>query len=334
MICTKCVLPESKPDIWLNRDGVCNICLESEKTKQSKAAFLETDFVKILNKHKSRGEYDCLVMSSGGKDSTAALYYTKKRYRLNPLVFTFDNGFETEEAMENVRNAVEILGVDFLFFRSNFMKNIFAKILNAGSKAVLCHVCSIWYMDLAFKTAARYGIPIIVAGWTKGQYGKYPAASKGEYAHCQPEFESMTMATKEFVNKHLRGDPQYKEFPESMEEVLKKAQKRHKCIVLSPHWFLPYGADIYVKTIKKELRWQPAKSSYPAGSTNCSLNFLSVYNSIKYYGYTHYHVEMSKLIRQGLLTREEALKSLQADFSKETLSSVAEKLGYCLEREN
>ena len=49
---------------------------------------------------------------------------------------------------------------------------------------------------------------------------------------------------------------------------------------------------------------------------------------MKYFGYTHYHVEMSKLIREGLLTREEAIKNLEIDFDKELLNNIAKKLDY------
>jgi NH3-dependent NAD+ synthetase len=127
MLCKKCVLPETKPDIWLNEDGVCNVCVEYDKTKNEceTNGNLETDFLKILNMYKSHGEYDCLVMCSGGKDSTAALYYMKKRYKLNPLAFTFDHGFETEDALSNVKNAAQALGVDFLYFKTGFMNDIF-----------------------------------------------------------------------------------------------------------------------------------------------------------------------------------------------------------------
>lgn len=119
-LCKKCVLPHSPPDILLNDDGVCNICLEYAKTRDATGTYkpLETEFIKMLNMYKANGEYDCMVMCSGGKDSTAALYYMKKRYKLNPLAFTFDHGFETEDALENVRNAVEILGVDRLFLKA------------------------------------------------------------------------------------------------------------------------------------------------------------------------------------------------------------------------
>jgi len=34
-ICKKCVLPESKPDIWLNGEGVCNVCVDYENTNNN-----------------------------------------------------------------------------------------------------------------------------------------------------------------------------------------------------------------------------------------------------------------------------------------------------------
>ncbi len=173
-------MPEHKPDVLLNEEGICNICVSYEEVKNLSETNqpLETDFLKIINKYKGKQKYDCMVMCSGGKDSTSSLYYMTKRYKLNPLAFTFDHGFETEEAMENIHNAVEILGVDFLFFKSDYMKDMFSKILKTGSKAVICHPCSIWYMDLAFDIAARYEIPMIVAGWTKGQSTKQEVMSK------------------------------------------------------------------------------------------------------------------------------------------------------------
>ena len=330
MLCRKCVLPESKPDIRLNAEGICNVCLEYEQEKKPAAKSLETEFTKLLSMYKSSGEYDCLVMCSGGKDSTSALYYMKKRYKLNPLAFTFDHGFETEEAMDNVRNAVEILGVDFLLFKSDFMKDMFTEIVKTNSRAVICHPCSIWYMDLAFKMAFRFNIPIIIAGWTKGQSTKQPLMSRCGCNTHQPEFHSMAKATEEFMYSYLKNNPKYKNFPKSMEEVLKRAKMRQKCVVLSPHWFLPFGSEVYVETIKKELKWKLPRLSYPANSTNCYLNFISVHKAMQDYGYTHYHVEMSKLIREGLLTREEALKNLEVNFSGELLNPIAEKLGASL----
>ena len=323
-ICATCVLPESPPDVVLDADGVCSVC-RREAQRGSPAPLLETDFVRLVEKHRGKGAYDCLVMCSGGKDSTAALYYAVRRYRLRPLAFTFDHGFENPEALDNVRNAVEALGVDFLYFRSVEMKALFRRLVESGSPAVICHICSIWYMRLTFETAARYGTRLIIAGWTKGQARRDAAIGKGG-APDAPEYASMSRATGEFLAT-LKDDPRYRDLPRTMEEAVRQARKRYKkAVVLSPHWFLDSHPDEYVALIERELGWKQPALSYPHKSTNCLLNFLSVRNSLRDYGYTHYHVEMSKLVRQGLMTRDEALELLRFEAPEETLSEVERRL--------
>ena len=54
---------------------------------------------------------DLRVIWSGGKDSTLALYHIKKRYGMTPLAFTFDHGFENEEALRNVRSCSRVPSV-------------------------------------------------------------------------------------------------------------------------------------------------------------------------------------------------------------------------------
>lgn len=329
-ICKRCVMPESLPHIFFNDEGICNLCLDfdKEQAEEQKHKLLETDFLKILNKFRGKSKYDVMVMCSGGKDSTSALYYMKTRYQMNPLAFTFDNGFETEEALGNVRRAVDKLGVDFLFFKSSYMKGFFSEILKSNSKAIICHPCSLWYMSLAFDTVKRYEIPLIIAGWTKGQSTNQQVMSKCGCGASSPEFKSMSEATNAFIEKMVKTDPRYKDFPTSMEEVLKRAQAKHKAMVLSPHWFLPFSQEVYVKTIIDELGWKYPKLSYPGKSTNCALNFISVHNSLRDFGFTHYHIEMSKLIRQGAIKREDALKDLEFQVSQGQLNEIAKKLDY------
>ncbi|MAE71446.1 MAG: hypothetical protein CME06_13385 [Gemmatimonadetes bacterium] len=270
-------------------------------------------------------------MCSGGKDSTAALYFMKERYKVNPLAFTFDHGFETNEAIGNIRNAVEKLGVDFVFFKTNYMKKMFKRMIESKSKAVICHPCSIWYMDLAYRMAQRFDAPIIIAGWTKGQSVKQEVMSSCGCNVHQAEYRAMATETHRFLDDELRDMPQYRGFPRTMEEMLKRAKKRHKAVVLSPHWFLPYSPDEYVKIIQDAIGWEYTKQSYPRKSTNCSLNFISVHNSMRDYGYTHYHVEMSKMIREGVLSRDEALENLEMDFDDELMNDILGKLDLAVE---
>lgn len=320
MLCKRCVLPESKPDIVLDAGGVCNICLDFAKRNALRPgnALLESEIIKILNKHKGRGRHDCLVMCSGGKDSSLSLYYMKKRYGMNPLAFTFDHGFENEDALKNVKNAVNILGVDWMYYRSGSMKRIFAEMLESQTKAPVCHVCAIWYLRLTLEIAAAQGIPLIIAGWTKGQY-----LQDGEPAG---EYRAMSQATEDFVKGHLRKIPGYADFPASIGELLRDYRRGTKPDFISPHWFLEYGQGRAKEILENELSWKAPASSYPKGSTNCLMNFASVYLSMKNYGYTHYHIEASRLIRAGELSREDALKMLEIDFDERLVNDICGRL--------
>jgi len=327
-VCVRCVLPHSPPDITLDADGVCSVCRreEARRARGGEAPLLETDFLRLLQKYRGKTPHDCLVMCSGGKDSTAALYYMKRRYRMNPLAFMFDHGFEQKDAIDNVRRAVEALGVDLLFYRTDAVRGLFRRMVETGTKAVICHLCSIWYLTLTFEMAARFDIPLIIAGWTQGQSSRPGMMTKCACNVDAPEYQSMTVATREFL-AGLRDDPLYRDFPTTVEEVVARARKRHHAVVMSPHWFLEQAAEDYVAIIQRELGWRPPAESYPAGSTNCDMNFLSVWNSMRWHGYTHYHVEMARMVRQGLMSREEALRRLRINFGDEKLQQVADRLG-------
>ena len=323
MYCKHCVLPESKPHIWLNEDEICNICLdfEAQKSRQKDEILLETELVKVLDKYRGKGDYDCLLMCSGGKDSTSALHFLKKRYHLNPLAFTFDNGFEDNVAVDNVRNAVNMLGVDWYYFRSDFMKEMFAEMVKDKPGFPACSICSLWYMQITYRTVAQFNIPLILGGWTSGQLSaevsnsisgkKIKSADTKGALHS--EMEILCQEIPSFISKMREKYPKYKDFPLNMEEARGKFKNAKKTILLSPHWFLPVDPDEYTDTIINELKWKPLESSYPENSTNCCLNVLGSYLSLEKFGFTHFHIEMSKLIRSGRLSREEAVELLKLD---------------------
>ncbi len=334
-ICTRCVLPHAPPDVVLDANGVCNICHNFDREQSCAPSeerdLLETDFIKILDKYRGKYEYDCLCMLSGGKDSTAALYYIKERYKLKPLVFTFNHGFVPDEHITSARRTVEKLGVDFIYFQTDFMKDMFRKIVQTKSRVVVCPVCSLWYMLKTYEIAAMFEVPIIISGWTKGQTsgGRKSVLSKCACDTNPEEFGSMARATQEFMDRHVRTDPKYKDFPRNMDEVLTIAKKKYKYkgIVLSPHWFVPGGPEEYVPLIQDKLGWQYPERSWPKKSTNCDMNFLATRLSIQNYGYSVYHIELANMIRMGMLTRTEALEILDTEFPKDILDGIHAKLG-------
>lgn len=335
-MCQRCVISESPPDVFLDARGVCNVCLEWEQASQAQSPasrpFLETDLTRLLARHRGRQKYDCLVMLSGGKDSTSALYTVVRKYRLNPLVFTFNHGFMPDEHLAIARRVVERLGVDWILLRSTFMREMFAEIVRSGSPTVICPVCSLWYMKTTYEVAARYDIPLILSGWTKGQTTTSNPNALTTCACNQTtrEHQAMARATREFMERATRTLPAYKGFPVNMEEVLKYARNKlgSKAITLSPHWFLPTDSAEYVQTIRDELGWSCPERSYPRNTTNCELNFLSTYLAVRHHGYSHYHIEMSNLVRRRLMTREQALQALDMGFmDRAFLEPIAARLG-------
>jgi len=70
--CIKCFYPDTKPDIEFNDDGICSACIAFENRKKINWEIRKKEFIDIVKKIKSnnKGNYDCIVPVSGGKDST------------------------------------------------------------------------------------------------------------------------------------------------------------------------------------------------------------------------------------------------------------------------
>lgn len=108
--CKRCLLPSSINGITFDTDGVCNHCRSYERDfaqwdviKDRKAI----EFQELLARAKSLNRpYDCLVPLSGGKDSTYVLYLVTKVYKLRTLAVTLDNGYLSDLAKENIKNAL------------------------------------------------------------------------------------------------------------------------------------------------------------------------------------------------------------------------------------
>lgn len=323
MRCTRCVLPGRDPDVILDDDGICNHCAHWQADRPQADPLRESDFVRILDKVRGRGRYDCLVMVSGGKDSVAALDYMKRRFHCEPLAFTFDHGIGNPDALENVRRATEILDVDRVFLQSRYMLDFFAEIVRRRAPVPICPVCSLWYMSETYALARQYDIRLVITGWTRGQL-----LGGGRSGTRKDLFPSLTRATRDFIRTMRREYPKYRRFPLTMDEV----RRRHRKVrTLSPHWYLGYEEEQYRQKIADELDWRPVRSSYPRGSVNCYLNFLAAWLSNRDYGFNHHHIEMSQLIRLGEASRDEALEALRIDLDDpevaEIVDGVLEALG-------
>ena len=100
--CIKCLLPETHESIIFNEDGLCNICVQNiYKNNEIEWSSRKNELDELIESHRGKYEYDCIIPFSGGKDSTWTLYYLIKEYNLKPLVVRFDHGFLRPNLNEN-----------------------------------------------------------------------------------------------------------------------------------------------------------------------------------------------------------------------------------------
>ncbi len=116
-ICNCCVSDITMSEIEFDDKGICNFCrLHNEFIKSHPIGNEESEMLNsIINKIKIKGKqkkYDCIIGLSGGTDSTFLLYWAVKIAGLRPLAVTFDNGWSTEVALTNIKNATQALNVE------------------------------------------------------------------------------------------------------------------------------------------------------------------------------------------------------------------------------
>lgn len=100
--CSRCVIPTTRPDTAFT-DGICSACIAYDKRKAIDWAARKRELEAILEHGKNGSGFDCIVPSSGGKDSTwQALTLIEMGAR--PLVVTASTCHLTPMGRANIDN--------------------------------------------------------------------------------------------------------------------------------------------------------------------------------------------------------------------------------------
>ncbi len=146
-ICQKCVLPENFPGITFDNKGICNFCNEAKNKMPEKDFENEAELIRCLEKYRNPNKkYNVLVPLSGGVDSSHALIRIVEIYKLRPLVFHYDNGYEDSVATDNAKKLCMALDVDLIIFQQglSFMKKLWKYTNEFGKGLSVCYVCGIY----------------------------------------------------------------------------------------------------------------------------------------------------------------------------------------------
>jgi hypothetical protein len=305
-ICATCVLPSTFPNITFNDSGICGQCEAGDTAHQKKFDQRQHDeFQRIVKETKGKRPYDAIACFSGGKDSTYMLKMMVRDFELNVLAFTLDNGFITEQSKANIVKVVDILQVDHLFFKPSrkFMTRMYLQAIfgdlnkprgNYQTRiSDVCLSCISVVNTYAARLAMQNQVPMIFAGFTPGQIPR--AVIKNNHQHYRQTYDRHRA---HFEQQLGEGAERYLNLPDDGAEIYQ----------MSP--FLVYEkTEEFILEEIRELGWM-----YPEQldgcTSNCALNAVGNVCHEKKYGFHPYALELSKLIRKGLLSRAEALRKL------------------------
>lgn len=106
--CARCLMPDSRPGISFDENGICHACLWHDKKKEIDWDERNKQFHKIADwaRAKTESPWDCVLGVSGGKDSLWQAFKIRDEYGLNPLLVMYVGSDNTELGRENAENIV------------------------------------------------------------------------------------------------------------------------------------------------------------------------------------------------------------------------------------
>ena len=177
--CKRCVMPDTKPDLHLDEQGVCNACRSYEKRTEVDWDARHKELLQLLEKYRRRdgGNWDCIVPVSGGKDSTYQVV-RMLQLGLNPLCITSTTCDLSNIGRKNIEN-LKHLGVDYVEISPNPL--IRAKLNRIGLKQVgdISWPEHVGIFTIPVRAAVQFNVPLLVWGEnSQNEYGG-PAAAAG-----------------------------------------------------------------------------------------------------------------------------------------------------------
>lgn len=158
-------MPDTRPGIKFNDDGICYPCLVAEEKKNINWDKRYDQLKKLCDKYRRDDGYpDCLIPGSGGKDSMYQAYVMKE-LGMNPLIVCVGDSYtHTKTGIHNLHNMSELVSSDLITYNLNHhtmrkMTGIAFEELGSPNWAVDLAIYSI-----PLKLAGKLDIPLVVYG--------------------------------------------------------------------------------------------------------------------------------------------------------------------------
>lgn len=320
--CIRCGLPSNYPTAEFDERGVCNYCLSFESYRDNAEKYFKTpaEFQKLLGglNGEREGEYDCLMLLSGGKDSTYALAQLVAM-GARVLTYTLDNGYISEEAKANIQRVVNVLGVDHVFGTTAAMNEIFVDSLRKFSN--VCNGCFKTIYTLSTKVAFEKKIPFIVTGLSRGQFFETRLT---EELFWKDDVETIDKTILEARKSYHRVNDAVKRLLDTSifdnDTVFEKVQ------FLDFYRYFDVDFEEMMNYLDKHLPW--IRPTDTGRSTNCLINQVGIYIHKKEQGYSNYAFPYSWDVRMGHKTRDVSLDEINEEIDETEVKRILGEIGY------
>jgi N-acetyl sugar amidotransferase len=305
-ICVRCIMDTSDPGITFDENGICCYCKLydqriTNEVFRGKAG--EERIQTIVDKIKKDGEgkpYDCLIGVSGGVDSTYVVWNLKK-YGLRPLALHLDNGWNSELAVDNIKNTLDALEIDLFThvldweeFRDLQFSFLKASVPNAEIPTDHAIIA------INFIVALKQGIKYIFNGSNVASEAFVPVA----WAYDARDKRHLKAIHKQFGSTPLRTFPMMG-IPGFAHAVFFKAIR---WIALLN--YVDYQKSEAVKVMERELGWRPYGGKH---YESVYTRFYQGYILKQKFGFDKKRAHLANLVLSGDMTREQAMTEVQKE---------------------
>ena len=302
-VCTRCVMDTSAPDIVFDTSGVCNYCKVHEVkvglapfSRSGASAALNLQIERILKE--KRGEYDSIVGLSGGVDSSFVAYEAVKR-GLKPLAVHFDNGWNSELAVNNIEQIVKRLGLDLLTFVIDWEE--FSDIQRSFFKANVIDIEMVTdhaIFAAMYRIANEHKIKYILSGTNAQTESIMPRA----WQHFKFDLQNLKAIHKRHGTIPIKRYPTLTVWEMAWNHYVSGAKS------VSLLNFLPYRKDEAVRTLESELGWQNYGGKH---YESVFTKFYQAHILPEKFGIDKRRIHLSDLIMNSEVSRDDAVVELE-----------------------
>lgn len=327
--CTKCILPETMPYISFDASGVCNYCraYKSKELRGKDALIAEIGKFKPTEKDGP----DCIVSFSGGRDSSYGLHYVVRELGLKPVAYTYDWGMVTDLGRRNQARMCDLLGVEHIWVsadikkkRANIRRNVLAwmkkphlgmvPLFMAGDKHYF-YFANLMMQKMRIPNLLMCSNHLEATHFKAGFSGVRPkilaANDKTEHMHQLPMAATAKMAS--FYGGQFVANPSY--VNASVWDTLEGAASYY--IMKQPHLdifdYIEWRESEIEKQLLSHYDWEiaaDADTTWRIGDGTAPF-YNYIYMTVA--GLTEFDTFRSNQIREGHITRDEALELIKRD---------------------